>query len=273
VPDGFTLARLAVGLLGVAALGVGLHAAWVSSSASTALIVGGVLVALALFLNPRLQELSGRFKDAAFTYRLSEISETLEEVAAVGAEPHDPAIELSTVRRQIRALAEQLESETQDWAGPLSERAERARKAWMGRWQGWAKQGAVRSMTAEPPRFTYDVVRHNGHVRFSMHHSGWLHDWRLRCTAVAPNGEVASRIFFGQTGGGTFTFVARYPDDFPGAPRVQSGEYEFRWSRVGESGATAPVAIDRVIVAAELLSSNGGPSHSRLDPQRTIQAP
>lgn len=112
-------------------------------------------------------------------------------------------------------------------------------------------------------------MTYEGETWIAMWEYGWLHDWRIRGTVISPHAQVSSRVFFGQTGGGTFSFSMRYPDDFPGAPALVPGEYEFRWTRVGKGAETAGVRVDHVTVDREALA--GTDVSEILQPRRTLE--
>src|SRR4051794_20130604 len=75
---GPVVARAFVAAVGIAMIVVGLRSAWHADASTTALIVGGILIALALLFSPDLEELSARWKDTGVTYRKRERQDLLE---------------------------------------------------------------------------------------------------------------------------------------------------------------------------------------------------
>jgi hypothetical protein len=278
------LARLAVAGVGVASVVVGLHAAWNANSATTALIVGGVLVALALLFNSDLEELSAKFKDTGFTYRrrreeLLAISETLTDVSTSEDKGADATAALTTIRAEIRELAESIEAQAQEDEPRMREAAEHARSNWLSKWKGsWSQQGIAPS-PVRPPQPMYTFVSEPGHKFISVSFSGWVYDWRIRCTIISPQEQVSSRVFFGEVGMGTIRYWLRYPDDLPAALPLVPGTYEFRWTRVGRSSSRRGergrlLLTDQVTLDADTLAlETDDPMHAHsvsLEPLRTL---
>jgi hypothetical protein len=264
---------------------VGLHAAWNADSGTTALIVGGVLVALAMLFNPDLEELSAKFKDTGFTYRrrrdeLLAISETLTDVSA--SEGGDAEAALTTIRAEIRQLAESIEAQVQEdepeW---MRETADHARSNWLSKWRhSWSQQG-ISPSPVRPPEPWYTFISEPDHKFIAVSFAGWVYDWRIRCTVISPQEQVSSRVFFGSVGMGTIRYALRYPDDFPSALPLVPGTYEFRWTRVGRSshrhGERGRLLLtDQVTLGADTLAletDDPMQAHSvNLEPHRTVGA-
>jgi hypothetical protein len=181
------------------------------------------------------------------------------------------------MRAELQSLVRQIEQRAEEEASysrtRFGQSPEALRDIWESRWKGsWSQQGLVRS-TTEP--FTvpyYSLVRdvQTGTPSISAGGSGFVHDWRIRCTVISPEPHVSSRVFFGEAYGGTFNWHARYPNDFPSAPPLVAGEYEFRWSRIGDAAQEAPTTVDRVTVDRDFLAGRAD-SPQRLEPRREIR--
>ena len=86
---------------------------------------------------------------------------------------------------------------------------------------------------------------------------------QIRCEVTHPRGVTQSRVIFGsQTMQQMRNFYTHYPKDFPGAPPLEAGEYEFRWSHVEEERGWPPLVVDYVEVTDEFLAIEGKPIES-----------
>jgi hypothetical protein len=242
-------------------------------SGTTALIVGAVLVVLALLFHPDLEELGLSFRGGGFTYKrrreeeLLDISETLTDVSQPEEGEPDSDVALQTLRANVQALAESIERQAVE--RPPRGAAAHVRDEWRSRWRGsWFEQGLEMSPT-EPPEPNYFLVTDQERKYIHVSFLGWVHDWRIRCTVISPHQQVSSRVLFGQIGMGTIQFGVSYPTDFPAAPDLVPGEYEFRWSRVGKTAKEAPTLVDRFTLTADDLA---GPNR-RIEPRRELLQP
>jgi hypothetical protein len=260
------LARLAVAAIGTAMIVVGLHGAWNANTSTTALIVGGILVALALLFSPDLEELSARWKDAGLTYRKREREELVrisegvemlsleigsarEEELETGEDDATRAVRETAWQAQLQQFAERLEAQAhaQEQEDAV---AARARRSWLDKWRNSWSQQPISTAPDSAPQPMYSLFFEDGAWHIHASFSGWVYDWRLNCAVIAPQG-VSSRVIYGRLGVGTIHYSIRYPDDFD-APPIVPGTYTFRWARVGPASSKHPES-DRLLLADELF--------------------
>lgn len=243
-----TAARLFVAGLGVAALVIGLRAAWLAPSATAALIVGAVLVLAALVLSTEWEELTGRFRDASVTVKrtprppnvitMDEIAVLLATAASDEIGEGEPTEELEQLRARVRELSTAAAEAAQfDEAEVefLMEERERSQ--------------AFHQLRDEHAQHYPSATRHNRppYPHYSLGASyfsqdmprltitfTWWGDWRILCEVTSPTSGSFPPLLIDHfmKHGGVPHWIATYPDDFRWARTLEPGTYVFKWSRV-----------------------------------------
>jgi hypothetical protein len=262
--------RLVIGGLGIAALLVGLRAAWKSDSPTAALIVGGILIVVALVANRELAELSARWKDAGFTYKratsgaLYEVGDQLSELAS--------ASRSSDTEGAAEAQLEKLRGGVEELASVVKHGAD---EIWRGNPDSWAylvtrriREGSVELRDKRPmPDYRYNPaqegVAHGPEIGVSLR---WWGDWLIYCRVTEPGGVVTSQLCYGSLHMQGNNFSLHYPRTFERAPDyLLAGDYEFAWIRAVPTQAAIDdpqewvegplLARDVVTVTSEMLDS------------------
>lgn len=235
-------ARLGLALAGLAALVVGLRAAWLSESASTALLVGAIFIVLALVFTRDLERLFLRFRDTSVEYQRTSPAqvEFLERIAlsletAVGpvlGDRGDSETQLTALQQEVRQIAAHVEAEAHELSALLAEERERADQFAETR-SHYLQHSLLRA--SDPPWPDYILIpvhSHNPAPRLAIY-LRWWGDWRILCQVTTPPGTSYSRVFYGSVYMSGNNFSIDYPDSFPDARPLQAGTYEFTWNRVG----------------------------------------
>jgi hypothetical protein len=257
------LARVGLAVVGVGILVVGLRSAWRSDASTTALIAGAAVLPLAALL-PYLDEISWGEKGLTIRLRqrLQEVSRALEAISTSGATA-DATAELETLRVELRQLAQQLSLEAQDVSEVPPQLRTPEGRAWF--FKQWATEGRPHlGFEGSWPHPLYLFVRETDYSVLLATFTGSRDDpSQIRCEVTHPRGDTRSRVIFGR---GTMQqmriFNTYYPKDFPGAPPLEAGEYEFRWSYIDEERGWPPLVVDFVEVTDDFLATEGKPMES-----------
>ena len=248
-----------LGVLGLAALVVGLRAAWRTDAATPALVVAAVLIALAILFTPDLEELSARWKEAAVTYRrtkavaYTEISEALQ--VALGLEEG----------QDFRSTIEEIASESSKAAIREQKAADREIDILAAKFAEIAQRSGPKPVSPlaralakrDKPQAIHAIEE--GQVTLTV-----MHPPTRGALAIVqtPEGQRHTHLVFRL--GDAPSASTRYPGDFgPDVPPLSEGRHTVQWRSVtlsrGDDGKLkpelGPVFATDTIEISELLAS------------------
>jgi hypothetical protein len=283
-------ARLLIGILGVAALVIGLRAAWVSDSATAALIVGAVLLLAALVLGTDWEELTGRFRDASVTVKRSrppglitmdEMADLLRTAASDETVEGEPTEELELLRARVRELSEaaaeaaEFDEAELDY---LREEHERTRefKEHRDHHSRYSWEGRTLPHNRPPyPQFTLSAAP-DGKPRLTIPFR-WWGDWRILCEATPPEyGGSPPPVLLDHymSHGGSLWWYLTYPDDFRWVNTLVPGTYVFKWFRVVVGSKRGDlVEEDEFEITTSMLDKVMASAEKIGDPEQRIELP
>jgi len=255
------LPRFAVAVTGVGALVVGLKAAWEHDAATPALVVAGVLIALALIFAPDLTEFGLRYKEGELTYRRESNASAYVEVSdalqvALRAEGED------SLRAMITEIAE--ESTKAAVRAEMETQLSRPRSSFsrqMGLWPTSAAASAysplVRALALAArtgPRTGPAEAIHRAEgesVTLTLKNAPAT---ALACEVTIPSGRTHRKVLFRLGAVPVSTAVeVKFPDEFGSdVPGLEPGPYKVEWrssvitlgAQGGQTEFSEPVASE-----------------------------
>ena len=275
-----TLIRLLLAVLGLVAVFVGLRNAWTSHSTAAPLIVGGVFLAAALIIDPTLNEISARYRDAELRVvrgRVLNAAGVIRSIAATGDIDAD-------TRVQLEQVAVEVERESQvvsDGSRPGSGLTRHLRRLIWDENAALVEQPlAYDDVDDEEARAAYFAEARSGYEfnrgvvdwgvpvpSYSLQAFGegegrslqiyvwlrWWGDWRIECHVRAPSGHTSARVFHGSVHMQGNNFNLTYPREFPDTPPIETaGDYVFTWRRVAREERTV-LAQDTITIEPNML--------------------
>jgi hypothetical protein len=244
--NGVSPVRLVLGALGLGGFVLGAVTAWHTASATTLLIVSGVLLVLSA-LGLDWNKIRGTY--GGWTVELLRGLETrIEQVAATAAvEDVPPAFraELETLRAEVKALS------------PPPARPRRSAPLSNADIEALAKD-VMATKATHAFRGTDAVI-----LSLGIAHTAE----RFRCTVTTPTGAVftaATRRAINITAisfvGGPKSYNVTYPDEFPGSEPLVPGEYRVEWRADTLDPSASPSSSSASPLLYALFAQSGAPA-------------
>jgi hypothetical protein len=236
--------RIALAICGAAALAVGLKVAWSSSSASTAVVAGASLLALAALLDPRVTAFRAWFKDSGVSLETAQAagaSEALKDSSSVlKALLDEETVPAEDLRDQVAGVAVELDRAAADETLRAFHESTRAVSSLWFSWPGGRGQredfrqiSVGADSPADKDGRTRIVIRAN--IRGPV-----------ICSISGPSGLIVRPVYLLPDERRELLF----PDEFPKAD-ILPGEYRVTVTATGAATDSEPLSAASFFVVPE----------------------